>query len=147
MKVRISWGFIMRRVSLKFGFILLFPLFIMKSFSQSNIKSFSPYSVKFAQEMEDFLSATDKKDAEKFFKEKFLPVWSGVKVSKEEFIPGKFTSAQKEEIYKTCNTMLKKRMKAYPDFKNYLTTLVRFSNSSQSAESFAAWSSSTDKLL
>ena len=97
--------------------------------------------------MEDFLEATDKKDAEKFFKEQFLPVWSGVKVSKEEFIPGKFTSAQKEDIYKTCNAMLRKRMKAYPDFKNYLSTLVSFANSSQSAASFTAWSSSTDKLL
>ncbi len=126
---------------------IAFSFFCLKGFSQSNIKSFTPDSVKFAEEMEDFLSATDKKDAEKFFKEQFLPVWSGVKVSKTEFTPGKFTAAQKEDIYKTCNAMLKKRMKAYPDFKNYLTTLVSFANSSQSVASFAAWSSSTDKLL
>lgn len=126
--------------------LLLFFVFFQKGFSQVNIKSFSADSVKFAQEMQDFLAATDKKDAEKFFEEQFLPVWSGVK-TKDQFIPGKFTAAQKEEVYKTANTMLKKRMKAYPDFKNYLMTLVSFVNSNQSAASFAAWSSSTNKLL
>ena len=57
--------------------------------------------------MQDFLVATDKKDAEKFFEEQFLPVWSGVKVSKEETTPPKFTATQQADIYRTSNTMLK----------------------------------------
>ena len=69
----------------------------------------------------------------------------------EEFnltwMSGKFSSKQKESIYKTANAMLKKRLKANPDFFNYISTLNTFAKSSQSAESFSAWQLSLEKLL
>lgn len=112
--------------------ICVFPFFV----SAQGLKSFSPDPVKYIQEMKTFLSETDKKEGEKLIEE-FLPVWNG----------GKFSAAQQQEIYKTSNSMLKKRQKAFPDFKNYLNALISFAASTQSAASFNAWQASLDKLL
>ena len=54
---------------------------------------------------------------------------------------------QKQDIYATANTMLKKRMKAFPDFKNYLYALFGFALSNQSETSFNAWQESVNKIL
>ena len=60
---------------------------------------------------------------------------------------GKFNADQQQSIYKTSNAMLRKRMKAFPDFKNYILALTSFASSTQSAQSFSAWQISLDKLL
>ena len=64
-------------------------------------------------------------------------VWNG----------GKFSTAQQQSVIKTCNAMLKKRMKAFPDFRNYLVALISFSNSTQPQESFMSWQTSIEKLV
>ena len=43
--------------------------------------------------------------------------------------------------------MLRKRMKPFPDFKNYLATIVSFVNAGKSSEMFDAWQNGLDKLL
>ena len=121
-----------------FRYSLLALLFLLVSpavFGQG-LRNFTDDPVKFADELQKFLAETDKKEAEKVM-EAFLPYWTG----------GKFSPQQQTAIYKTCNAMLRKRMKAIPDFRNYVMTLTSFAASNQSAESFAAWQSSIDKLL
>jgi hypothetical protein len=59
----------------------------------------------------------------------------------------RLTDKQIETVIKNANTMLKKRMKAYPDFKNYIYALISFVQSNQSEESFNGWQASVDKLL
>ena len=86
--------------------------------------------------MKQFMQETDKKEGEKFMEE-FNMVWAS----------GKFSPQQQDAIYKTSNAMLRKRLKAFPDFKNYLSALISFSKSTQSAASFSAWQASLDKLL
>jgi hypothetical protein len=118
--------------------ILLFILaicFCGNIFSQT-IKIFSPDPVKFVDEMQQFLGETNRKDGDKLI-EIFKPAWNS----------GKFTQQQQTDIYRTANAMLKKRMKAFPDFSNYLSALINFSQSNQSSASFAAWQESLDKLL
>ncbi|MFM7726219.1 MAG: hypothetical protein ACKO7B_05935, partial [Flavobacteriales bacterium] len=109
--------------------------FSTSAFSQA-LRNFTSDPLKFASEMQGFLEETDKKAAEKVMEE-FLPLWNG----------GSFSAVQQEAIYRTCNSMLRKRMKAFPEFRNYLVTLVSFSKSNQSAESFSSWQTSMDKLL
>ena len=106
------------------------------SLSAQTIKNFTPEPAKFAEEMQKFLEETNKKEAEKIMEE-FNLVWTS----------GKFSATQQQAIYKTSNTMLRKRMKAFPDFKNYLFTLIGFASSNQSTASFDAWQESLDKLL
>lgn len=103
--------------------------------SQS-IKNFTSDPIKFIDEMQKFLEETDKKEGGKIMDE-FIPLWTG----------SKFNPSQQDAIYKTANAMLRKRMKAFPDFRNYLAALTSFANSQQSQLSFTSWQASLDKLL
>jgi hypothetical protein len=116
-------------------FVLVFFMVPAFSFSQS-IKNFTPDAAKFITELEQFFGESNRKEGEELMKQ-FTPVWSS----------GKFSAHQQEAIYKTANAMLRKRMKPFPDFKNYLTTLMSFVNAGKSSEMFDAWQSGLDKLL
>ncbi len=58
----------------------------------------------------------------------------------------KLTESQIESIYKTSNSLLKKRMKP-SHFSNYLLTLINFTTSDQSEKSFIGWEISLNKLI
>lgn len=122
--------------------IILFTLVFLNIFciSQSafsqTIKNFTTDPQKFVEEMQKFLEETDKKEAGKIMDE-FIPLWTG----------GKFSPQQQDGIYKTSNAMLRKRMKAFPDFKNYILALTSFAKSTQSQSSFTSWQSGLEKLL
>lgn len=121
-------------VFLIFIFLNIFCLSI-PAFSQT-IKNFTSDPQKFVEEMQKFLEETDKKETGKIMDE-FIPLWTG----------GKFSPQQQEGIYKTSNAMLRKRMKAFPDFKNYIIALTSFAKSTQSQSSFTSWQSGLEKLL
>ncbi|MCX6292316.1 MAG: hypothetical protein NT126_11210 [Bacteroidetes bacterium] len=115
--------------------VILFFLLSSSCFSQS-IKNFTADPVQFIKELQQFFSESNKDEGEIIMKS-FIPVWNG----------GKLSSSQQEVIYKTANGMLKKRMKAFPDFKNYLTTLISFTDAGKSSSLFDSWQSGLDKLL
>ncbi len=100
------------------------------------VKSFSSDPVRFIREMQDFLEETNKREAEKLM-QSFNAVWGA----------GRFSSGQQEAIYTMSNLMLKKRLKAFPDFQNYLLTLIGFSQSGLSEQDFNNWNSSLEKLV
>ena len=114
---------------------LVFFLLSQTTFSQS-VKSFTADPVKFIQELHQLFEESNKKEGESLMKD-FEPVWNS----------GKFSAQQQESIYRTSSAMLKKRMKAFPEFKNYLLTLMSFVNSGKSAEIFESWQSGLDKLI
>lgn len=99
-------------------------------------KSFTPDAVAYPKEMQAFLQSSIKKDADELM-ERFLPVWQA----------NKFTPEQQKKIYEFSNDMLRKRMKPFPDFANYLNALMGFANSGQSNESFKNWHLSLEKGL
>ncbi len=99
-------------------------------------KNFTRQTEKFLQEMEDFLALTNKKDAEDLI-ERFEPYWTGAS----------FGNDQRERVYFTCDAMLKKRLKPFPDFFNYINTLIIFSESGLKQNSFDAWHNGIDNLL
>src|ERR1044071_884178 len=115
--------------------IFSFLLFSCSAFSQA-IRSFTPDPVKFPEELERFLTETNKKQGEEIMA-KFHDVWA----------PGHFSPQQQEAIYHTANSMIRKHMKAFPDFANYLTALISFANGNHPADRFDAWQAGLDRLL
>ncbi|MBK7964284.1 MAG: hypothetical protein IPK10_02495 [Bacteroidetes bacterium] len=59
----------------------------------------------------------------------------------------KFTGEQMRTIVATANDMLKKRMKPYPDFSNYVIALMAFSESGRNLDMFLNWHNSLDKVI
>jgi len=117
--------------------LFFLPLFLLPNFTQAQAqKAFSHDKALFLTEMQTFLAATNKKDAEKLI-ERFTIPWNA----------GEFTADQQERIYNIADAMLKKRLKAFPDFSNYLNALIGFSESSQTAQSFENWHAGIDKVL
>jgi hypothetical protein len=100
------------------------------------IKEFSKDSVLFFEEVSTMLSNVKKKEAKEFMEE-FALFWYG----------GKFSEAQRNSIYKTCNLMLDKKLHPYPEFHSYLFSLMSFVKSNQSIQSFNAWQRSFEKII
>lgn len=122
-----------------YKYIIVSVCFLMtlSVFSQTKIKHFSSDSSLFFQEMEEFLTYSRKQDGSLVMDE-FSWDWFG----------GKFSDKQREGVYKVSNLMLKKRKKAFPDFKNYLFTVSQFVNSKyQTEQSFEAWQDILVKLI
>ena len=117
-------------------FVLITMSLIGLNSNGQALKNFTADPLKYSQEMQGFLEETDKKEAGKIMEE-FIIEWNG----------GKFSPTQQEAIYRTSNAMLRKRMKAFPDFKNYVIALTSFARSKQTQQSFTAWQASLDKLL
>ncbi|MCC7050877.1 MAG: hypothetical protein IT239_03750, partial [Bacteroidia bacterium] len=126
--------YLYKRIKNLILFILLLSLTI-KSYGQG-VKTFTTDVVKFPDELKDFFEADDKK-AGREFGNNFIAFWNANKLNEKE----------KLEIILTCNTYLKKRLKAFPDFKNYLQSYQSFKESSQPQNSFDAWKKSLDFFL
>lgn len=86
----------------------------------------------FLKDLESFFGETNKKEAEKIM-DAFDPVFS------------KFSGQQQQSIISTSNAMLKKRMKAFPDFEMYVNALTAFASSGQSPQTFTAWHDAINK--
>ncbi len=115
---------------------LLFFISITNNLLAQGPKSFSNDPTTFVKELGTFLEATNKKDAEKLLN-LFEPMWT----------QGKFSTEQHAIIVQTANNMLKKRLKAFPDFSNYIEALIGFSKSGRDMETFKNWNNSLDKML
>ena len=155
--------------------LIFFSLFSFLKSQGQQLKSFTTDPAKFFEEMQAYLAETNKDDAEMLMAE-FRMIWETGAVlepkASEQLLKHaneamqnrlkdkpdalitpytgnnrKLTSTQQQDVYKTANTMLKKRMKAFPDFSNYLYALMSFAGSTQSDESFQKWQASIDKLL
>ncbi|NVO02474.1 MAG: hypothetical protein HXX09_07190 [Bacteroidetes bacterium] len=128
----------MRKFILPFLFIIAF--FQINESKSQTIKKFTNDPVKFIEELKLFFSEIDNKDNKKEAKdlmEAFPLVWNS----------GKFTEKKKEQIYNISNLMLKRKMKPFPQFKNYLSALTSFVNTNQTEASFTAWQTSLEKLI
>jgi hypothetical protein len=118
---------------------VFFSAFSFSAIAQGQIKSFTEDPVKFLEELETFLisgSSSNNKKEIKDFLEQFTLIWNT-----------KLNEKHKSAAYKTCNAMLKKKVRPLPDFKNYLTSLMNFVSTNQPESSFAAWQESLDKIL
>jgi hypothetical protein len=119
-------------------YIIIFFLFPLISLGQQSvIKVFSNDSIKYFEEMKTFLGEARKDEAKDFMKE-FQKSWYG----------GKFSDKQRKGVYHISNVMLEKKMRPFPDFVNYLNTVVSFVISPyQNQESFDVWQEIVEKLI
>ena len=106
------------------------------AYSQVTIKQVTRDSTVFLEEITKLLQDSRKKEGKDFIEE-FTPVWFG----------GKFSERERRVIYDVCDVMLKKRMRPFPDFKNYLGTCASFVNTDQPESSFEAWQRSLEILI
>jgi len=113
---------IYKYIIISFCFLISFSLH-----SQTTLKNFTLDSALFFDEMEQFLT-TSRKDEGMLIMDDFSWHW------------GKFSEKGREEVYKMANLMLKKKKKAFPDFKNYLYTISEFISSEyQTEQNFKEW--------
>lgn len=160
---------IFKKIIILFVFLLL-PLVA----DASPVKVFSKDKTTFLKDLKDFIAETnegeaemligevraiwpmadiDPKKEEKIYKEAnklFLARMIKSK-AKSEFVysenTGKLNNYQISMIIDMCNKMLLNRMKAIPDFKAYLTSVISFFVTYQTEDSFDAWNMATNKLI
>ncbi|HVA99134.1 MAG TPA: hypothetical protein VNG53_09585, partial [Bacteroidia bacterium] len=121
-------------------FILFIALFFVhpKANAQSRLQQFTPDSVKFLSEVKDFFKSGNINDKDvKTYMDQFTTAWNSPK----------FTHEYKVAAYDISNLMLKRRMRPFPDFKNYFDALTNFSNSNQTEKNFKAWQTCLRNML
>lgn len=110
---------------------LILVLLSTASFSQ-NIKEFSKNTDQFFNELNDMfskVSVKEQKDLTDDMMVKFTEYWN----------TGVFTKEMKETIKDACSQLLGRRMKAYPDFYNYLSSLNGLMEYDHPVDSYLAW--------
>lgn len=118
--------------------LLTFSLLLCSNQLQAQApKTFSSDPAAFFKELKGYMELTNKKETEKVM-DAFEEIWL------EE---PKFSAEQQKIIIGTANNMLKKRMKPYPDFSNYVGALMSFINSGRDVQVFTNWHNSLDKML
>ena len=154
-----------------FVFLITFVPFGIEA---QTFKEFSNDKDKFIDELESFIRNTSEDEADLIMAE-LRALWpmDAVKSKQEEkiyktanavyqkrlkklkaestfiysFESGKLNNYQIQMIIMMCNKMLKKKMKAIPDFKTYLYTVISFLTTFQSEDSFDAWNITVNKLI
>lgn len=111
---------------------------VYNSYAQtaSTLTKFPEDSIKFFETMEDMLRESRNKEGKDLMDE-FKLIWYG----------GKYTQADREKIYKTCNYFLRKRLDPFPHFSSYLRTIISFTNSNLGRENYDAWLINLEKLI
>ena len=127
----------MKRILFFIFFVQIFFLGLQDLKAQSVVVHFSDDSVTFFNQMDAFMKES-RKDEGKFFMKEFETYWYG----------GKFTEKYRQGVYSVCNLMLKSKKKAYPDFRDYIYTVLSFIDSKyQTEESFDIWQVTITRML
>ena len=108
---------------------------LISSVRSQTLKSFNTDPSSYLLDLKSFFEETNKKEAEKIMEE-FKPVYLG-----------KFNAQQQQTIITTRNLMLKKRMKAFPDFVTYTSVLNAYASSGQDAATFTSWHTAFEKAI
>ena len=97
--------------------------------AQKNVL-FTSDSVKFIKELNDYFYdfSANKKDAEEYMIG-FTKMWKSPE----------FSSIYKQSMYKTCNTMLQRKLKPFPYFIGYMNAVVNCIESKQERALFENW--------
>lgn len=121
------------RIVVFFGVMIL----LVSSASGQMLRNFTPTQEGFVEDATDLLVSSNKKDGKTFMEEEFVPAWNS----------DRFTETSRKRIYTIADGMLKKRLKAYPEFRDFFSALVMFKNSRQTDESFQEWLSIMEQLV
>ena len=117
-----------------FKLVILFILLALDNTAQ--IMVFTPESEKFLKEVQSYLGVYNKADAKEFIRV-FEPVWMG----------GTITPDQKAQVYETANAITQKKLKTYPEFKNYMLSVMNFAVNARPNEVFIDWHDTFNEVL
>ncbi len=118
----------------------LFFCFFISGLSAQNLKEFSNESEQFFSELNSMfskVSVKEQKDLCDVMMDKFTEYWN----------TGIYTKELKENMREVCNQLLARRMKAYPEFYNYLSGMNGLMEYDHPEESYRAWEKSVLKLV
>jgi hypothetical protein len=121
---------------MKLRFLILFAFSILLTPAFAQIRSFSVYPETYITELEVLLKESGDENLMLTY-EQFKLMWNG-KI---------FSEIQTKRIIKLNNLMLIKRLKARPDFEEYILTLIALVKSNQLNTKFDIWFPITEKLL
>lgn len=100
-------------------------------------KTFSTDPAAFAKEIRAYMELTNKKETEKIM-DRFDEIW---------LAQSRFSAQEQGTVIRTANNMLKKRLKPYPDFSNYILALMALESSGKKSTLFENWHTSLDEVL
>ena len=115
--------------------IILFSLFLSNTLL-SQYHNFTSDPEEYFKDASAYLAYVNKSDAKEFMKE-FELVWFGTDL----------TIGQRAQVYSTSNLMSEKKLKPYPDFKNYLSAIMNFVSSGKTNDDFNAWHETVTAVL
>ena len=125
----------------KFSILLFCLLFGFKiALAQPNqnayIKKFTEDKEQFLADLNQYMTTDDKSQAEVFIPA-FTMFWNSDSVN----------SDQRKVMYDICNLMLKKKLKAFPHFQDFITSFHKMVRSGKAKDEFDAWFKGLDLLV
>jgi hypothetical protein len=118
----------------------LIILFYASNLNAQNIKEFSNEPEQFFKELNDLfdkLTVKEQKELSKEMMDKFIEFMS----------TGVFSKEVKENTISTCNLLLSRRMKAFPEFYNYLSSVNGLMEFDHTTKSYDAWQKSVETVI
>jgi len=113
--------------------ILFVPLFHLLG---QRLSQFSENNNEFIEELQTYMTASQRKPMEDIFYE-----FEGI------FSSGRFTEEEKTQIHQVSNGMLKQRMTASPYFRDYLQGVAHVKDAANGDERFKEWHAVLDSML
>ncbi|MCC7303185.1 MAG: hypothetical protein IT233_11130 [Bacteroidia bacterium] len=108
-----------------------------------SFKSFSHDSTKFLGELAEFFDLANKKEGREFVEGQFLNYWINDKFSKRY----QFNNDMREFVYRTCDGLLKKQFRPYPEFHNFIKTFMHYFDNKVPEKNYIAFRDAVDKVM
>ncbi len=120
-----------KKIRLNFlrGAVFLCFLFSFKFISAQAPSQFSSDHSLYIQELSKWMIDSDKKAGKEFMEGKFLLFWNSDQLNAQK----------KDQVIEISNVMLKKRMRAFPEFKLLCDILLAYESTSLGDENFTEW--------
>jgi len=124
---------------MRFLFMWAMALLPLIALPQAQFKVFPEEDQAFIKDLKDFLKTADRDQARDFIDDWEKKYWP-----KEAVV---FDADKKSYLIKVCNWMLKKRVKAFPEFKAFLMSMGAFQDGLKDDKSYQAWKQSMEKVM
>ena len=104
---------------------------LISVFAQAQtLREFTREKQAFYDQVYQIMSDADKKEAKEFMENRFMPFWLNSDI---------YDETQTIKIYDVADAILKKRLRPFPFYKAFLTSLMSFPGSPQEGEGFNTW--------
>ena len=110
-------------------FLIVFFILVTTSIVGQEVRSFDASTQEFIDELASFMNKSRKKIGRDFINNEFAPV----------FGDESFPTSRQIKVQKFIHYMHEYRMRAYPDFDNYLRAVMSFTIAKKSEEEFEKW--------